>query len=371
MSKKIKILQFITLSEIGGAQTVLYRIIKHLPENFEITLICAKAGELVDMVKNLDKDINIVGIDELQRDLSFNLDSIVFKKVYSIIKQEQFDIVHCHSSKAGVIGRICGYLNKTPKIIFTSHGLSFNNHQGILKRSLYKTAEFISGKCCHNVVCVSEYDKNKLKSVVSKKKLIVIPNSVEQQSHPPSLSFLELRRGEKVKNQINILFVGRLSEPKLPELLIKCFVEFKNKNVKLQIVGDGPKFDLCKDLKNNFALQNIQLLGTQLDVKRFYSEADIFILLSRWEGLPMTIIEAMSFGLPVIASNVGGIPELIKNGYNGYLVDNKEKQIENCLNLLIQNQELRQYFAKNTLKKYKENYTIDNMIKQYLKIYLE
>ena len=382
---------------------VLFNIIKNLPDFFDITVVCSKGGEMVLMLKKLNKNIKIIELDYLQRELYLVKDVKVFWKIKELLKKEKFDIIHCHSSKAGVIGRLAGFFAKTPKVIFTSHGLSFNGRENFLIKNFYKAAEYVSGKCATKIVCVSNYDLEKMEKLVDKKKLYLIPNGVEEiknldlsanktnnQMHPvlKLIKFLAPESLPKVdvtpffvaetsrfrlqkKDKIRILMVGRLAAPKLPELLIEAISKISNENIEVQIVGDGPKMDICKKLANKLQMQNVIFLGTILNLAPYYEEADIFVLLSQWEGLPMTIIEAMAAKLPVLASNVGGISDLVKDKINGFLAENDADNVSEKLQILVKNENLRKKMGERGYLIYKDKFTVEKMVGDYLKLYLE
>ena len=329
---KKKLLLGITLSEMGGAQKIVYYIVASLPEeSFDITLVTAPDGELIKWIEELNQTrlspVRIQTLPSLQRKLSPGNDLKTFVALYRLIKAGKYDIAHFHSSKMGILGRWAAWLAGTPGIFFTAHGWGVYEYQRPLLQKLFGWIENLSSQLCSKVICVSEYDREMgiNRGWVNPAKVRILYNGVPE---PEAIT-------GKLKNELQLndetLIIGticRLAEPKDPLCLIQVFAELKQRAgsapeppLKLVIIGDGPLRENCLNLITSLGLsEDIFLLGTRDDARDLLNDFDIFVLFSKREALPVTIIEAMQAGKPVIASRVGGIPELIQNGINGYLI---------------------------------------------------
>lgn len=367
----IKILHVITLSEIGGAQTVLFNIVSclHQKDNILIDAACAPAGELVGRLR--DCGVKVYEMPELVRDISPAADWLALLKLRRLIAENKYDIVHCHSSKAGIIGRFAAKLAGVPRIIFTVHGWGVTSLQSWQKRILFGFAEKAAGMVSTDIVCVSQADFERGKDFVTSKKMTVIYNGVLK----PRGKNGRLRRIIDIGGKkIIIGMAARLKRPK--ESLF--FLETANKLRSIQglhfvLIGDGPQYGECAQFVKDHSLQNtVHLLGNRADLAELYAGMDIFVLFSSWEGLPMTILEAMMAGLPIVASNVGGVGEEIVDGWNGFLLDelNVEKAAE-LLMKLASDESLRRRMGENSRRRGEELFSIDRMVREYERLYLK
>ena len=377
---RIKILFVITLSELGGAQKVVYHIAAGLdPREFDITVTCAPGGELVNCLRNLHKGIMIVEIPELKRDISPANDLKAYFKLYALMKKNSYHIVHCHSSKAGILGRLAAWKAGVPKIIFTVHGWGINEYQSWLVRFLYTRAERLAGVRSTNVVCVSESDLLKARRLrlVTGDKLSVIYNGLPFPEKKEGLLHKEL--GIR-KDDIIIGTVARLAFQKDPLFLLevaeRMITRLKRDKINSQpcfvIIGDGPLRPECEKFINNKSLQrSVFLLGTREDAAELVQDFDIFVLFSRWEGLPLTIIEAMLAGRPVVANAVGGVSELVVHEETGLLIKKLDvNEAEKALLNLMSDPGKRLSMGQSGQLRALNLFNIDKMVEKYGELYL-
>jgi len=373
---KIKILFIITLSSWGGAPQVVYDIIKNLDkEKFSVDLACG-TGNGWQKMKELG--IRVIPISSLKREISIFNDFKTLFCLYFIIKRRHYDIVHCHTTKAGFLGRIAAKLAATKKIYFTVHGWGFYNREEYgWAEKLLIFLEKIAAKYSTKIICVSENDKKEgIKNRITKgDKFLVIKNGIEWKVKG---NREEARKKLRVKgNEIVFGMIGRLAYPKNPLMFLSAGKEILRKypKTKFILIGGGSLFKECKNfIKENRLENNIFLLGEKSpeETRELLLSFDVFVLTSRFEGLPLTIIEAMFAGLPVIATNVGGVGELVVNGQNGFLInpDSLEELVQKMI-YFIENPERRRNMGEKGQKIAKENYTLDKMIKSYENLYLQ
>lgn len=372
--KKIRILYVITLSELGGAQKILFYLVRGLlQDNFEITVACSPGGELVKWLKELDL-VKIVQIPQLRRSVSLLHDLSALWKLNRLIAGGSFDIVHCHSSKAGILGRAAAFLAGTKKIIFTVHGWGITPEQGRLKQLFYTAAEKAAAVISTNLVCVSKADFDwGLKNHIAPSKLTVIYNGVPHHSSFKT-GFLRAELGLGADDLL-VGTVCRLSAQKNPlyflELASDLLSVSNNPNIYFILIGDGPLRNKCENYINVNRLQErIFLLGSRENAASLMGDFDLFSLFSLWEGLPLTIIEAMLNKLPVLANITGGVPELVTDGETGFLIDigDKKKAIKKLIKLLGDS-ELRRQLGISGYNKAKRDFSLARMVRDYKMLY--
>lgn len=364
----MKIFYLITKSEAGGAQTHIYQLSKYFIEKGnEVAIMSYPGGWLEDEIAELR------GIFYHNEYLSNNLNPIrifkAMKKIRETIKDFKPDLIACHSTVAGFLGRLT-IRNKIPTI-FTAHGWGFTEGTSFLRRKLIPSAEKIAAHYCDKIICVSEYDRRLALryKIAPVEKLITIRNGIEILPRKNA----ELNAEKRAK--INIVFVGRLGRQKDPLLLIRGFNKLSSQlkdKTQISIIGEGPKRKkLEKFIKKNKLEEKIKLLGgiSREKVFEILRESDIFVLTSNWEGFPYTIIEAMSFGLAIIASEVGGIKEAINDNCGILVGKGDEEELKDALEKLLKNPSLIKKMGEKAKERVEKEFSLEKMLKNTAKIY--
>lgn len=372
---KERILHVITLSQWGGAQQVCYDIILNLnKDKFSVEVACAPGGELVNRLR--EQGIVVHTIESLKREVYPLNDLRALFALYRLIRKERYDIVHCHSTKAGLLGRIAAWLARTPKIYFTVHGWGFYNvgEYGRL-RPILIFLEKLAARLTDKIICVSENDKKQgmKKKIASKDKFVVIHNGINWNQTKKS----ENLRKEIGAGESDVIFgmVGRLAYQKNPLLFLEAagWVAQTHKQAKFVLVGNGVFYGDCRKFIDKNHLEKCAfMLGFRKDVPELLSNMDVFVLSSRFEGLPLTIIEAMFAGLPIVATDVGGVSELVHDQENGFLVQpDSAEELAAKMIYLIENPGERISMGKKSERIAKGNFTIDRMVQKYEKLYMQ
>jgi glycosyltransferase involved in cell wall biosynthesis len=335
MAKK-KMLHIQLLPLLSGVQNVMLQILDGLdPEEFEIYVACRPGGPLVDAVKA--RGYRYLPLPFLVRDISI-LDIAVFFQLLWLCRKYRFDIVHTHSSKPGLLGRIAARLMRVPLVIHTGHGAPFHDGQPDRLKRLYMRMERLGALFCHKMIFVNNYHrklylKHKL---IRPDKAVTIYNAVS----PEFLRSLEALP-QPLKNRQEPVVIGsvlRFSRQKnIVMTIIGCIrVCHARRDVRFIFVGDGEQFDLCKRMVATNRLQErILLPGWQNDTEQWLRQFDAFLLYSDYEGLPVSIIEAMYAGLPVIGSNLPAIAELVTPKTGWLIPAGKLEQLEAELHKII------------------------------------
>ncbi len=290
----------------------------------------------------------------------FNIFSAI-KQIHTVIEDVNPDIIHVHSTWAGLFVRLPYLFRKRKtKIIYQSHGWAFLMDTSNYKKNIYALVEKILSIPTDRIINISNYEQNQaVKYGLNKNKMVMIYNGVEDKI---SKSNLKLNWDE---NKINLLFVGRLDRQKGLDLFLDVYDKMKLENMHLYVIGTSVLDDnLPKSTKH------VTYLGwvDNKNIDAYYQACDVVIMPSRWEGFGLVAVEAMRNLKPVIASNVGALPELIKNNINGYIFDIKDDKILKKILLSINKNDL-QNLGKQARQIYLKKFTDSIFVKNIYKLY--
>lgn len=390
MSKKV--LFIITKSNWGGAQRYVYDLATHMPEDqFAVAVATGGHGALVEKLQ--ENNIHIVTIPHLERDINILNEIKATFALWNIIDTERPDIVHLNSSKIGGLGAFVVYCfrwwinlrekkNYWPSIIFTVHGWAFNEDRAPYARYLIRLIQWITTLMCDWVIIISNRDY--LQAIhlplVKRKKFILIPLGIPEESIvflPKALARAELAQYTQTKITKRTTLIGTVAEltkNKGLEYFIGALATMDtetNTQQRVVILGIGEDKEKLQNLIRAHALQDMIILGGFLPNAATYLKAfDLFILPSLKEGLPYTLIEAMHAGVPIVATHVGGIPDLIENNTNGIVVPPKNSEaLARGIKQLIADKKLRGQFAKESAKKVSTKFSFEAMIRHTIALY--
>ena len=342
----MKILQVITLSELGGAQSVVINLANKLSIEHEV-IVAAGAGD-GKMWELLSKNITQEHIPSLVRELSPLKEIKTMIALRMIYRKFHPDIIHLHSSKAGLLGRI---VFPRRKIVYTVHG--FDSIR--LAHRKFLPLERILQKRCSAIVGVSHYDKNNLIKEGITNNVSVVYNGIAKPIHLESSDPFQ-----SLATKPRVLCIARLSPPKNHDL----FLQIAKLLPEINFIWIGnleePTFEIPQ---NVFFMGNIPNAGSYIEY------ANLLILPSNYEGLPMVIIEAMAMSKPVIASNVGGISEIVRYNVNGYTLNNQADLFAEKIKLLLNKKDMYNDFCNASYLTYQSALTVEKMVEGYLAIY--
>lgn len=362
----MKILFFITRGDtIGGAQTHVLILANSLLKNGNQVLVCLGGVHSVfcDILEN--NQIPFVNIKEF--DNSINLISD-FKSLYSlkdIVNKFSPDILSVHSTKANYLARMLN-INKKYTLISTIHGWSFTDGTPFLFKYINLFVEKLTSKLSSGfiLVCKHDYELGKKHNIINNNYKVIyngVPDLYQEKSNDfGSMIIVMVARFDKQKNQFKLI----KSTYNIP-------------NVIVEFVGDGPNLEYCKNYVSKLNISDKYVFhGSSNNVKNILLKADIFALISNWEGFPMSTIEAMSLKLPILVSDVGGAGECVINGFNGYKVHTNisVSELENTVLFMISENQNLSKMGENSRKLYLENFTDYIMIEQtylYFKKFLK
>jgi glycosyltransferase involved in cell wall biosynthesis len=357
-----KILHVLTDTNIGGAGRYFFNLVSSMDKSrFEIVAACPAGGEL-------ERQIKLKGIPTFQLtggESSFS--KVHVREIYNIISKQKIDIVHTHASFSGrIAGKLAGC-----KVVLTRHGLA-RSDTGIINRGLtYLLSKMFTDK----IIAVSRAVKiNLIETGVPADMINIIHNGID-------LSSLEspkpvLRSKYKIPIDTPVVgIVARLVIEKGYEYALRAikYVKKEYPNVLLVVVGDGPQEHYLKSLCNELDLtKNVIFLGYKQNVENIVADFDVFVLPSVSEGLGLAMLEAMAIERPVIATEVGGIPEVIKHKYNGMLVPPKdEKALADYIIHVLSSPDEARTMGKNAKITIIERFSAKSMAKKTSDIYEE
>ena len=349
----------------------------HIPFIEELT----KNGFIVDIASNgtekFENVSNKYDISFTRNPLSFNnINS--FKQLKEIVYKNNYDLIHCHTPVGGVITRLVKmWLKKNDsKIIYTAHGFHFYKGSSYKNWLLFYNIERILSKWTDVLITINHEDyKIAAKKFYANRTVLIDGVGVDLTRFNPVSN--ERKKAIRNKNGLHesdiiLTYVAELSDRKNQEVLIQAMniISKSNSNVKLLLVGMGDNEQYYRDLIKKLGLENeVRLLGYRTDINELMGCSDIAVSSSRQEGLPVNIIEAISIGLPVVASSCRGNRDLIIDGYNGYLVsDNDPVEYSEKTIYLINNKEARKKLSNNNLKT-KQKYDVKIINRKLLDIY--
>jgi glycosyltransferase involved in cell wall biosynthesis len=360
-SPKKKLLYIITKSDLGGAQGNVYDLISNFHKDCEVFLAVGCHGPLTEDVGALGVPIYI--IPNLTRSIKLSGDYTAVEECISLINKIKPDIIHAHSSKAGLIARIAGWITKVP-IVFTAHGWAFTPGTPKVRRILALIAEQLLARLSGKLICVSASDRQLAKNsgVGNDITLGVIRYGIEN---------IPVFTPNLVQQPPRLIMVARFNEQKDQATLLKAIAQINHCDFHLDLVGSGVSLESCKTLAASLGiLDKVSFLGDRRDVPDLLTQSQIFILSTHYEGLPICILEAMRAGLPVVATSVNGIPEEIEDGKTGLLVPRQNPEaLADALSKLIQAPEVRQQMGKTAREKFLREFTVERMINETRNVY--
>ena len=341
----MRVLHVITLCELGGAQTVVANIANDICARHDV-LVASGEGD-GKMWQILDDRVKRVHCKHLIRKPSLFSDLRTIYDFRKLYKQFKPDIIHLHSSKAGILGRLAF---PAKKIVYTVHG--FDTVRFANRRFLF--LEKMMQRFCNAIVAVSYYDERNLLAEGVCKNVTTVYNGTQVL---PCKEPVALDIPKKYKK--TVLCVARISPQKNCDLFLK--VASLLPEYAFVWIGNQDDIDEHPD--------NVFFMGNLPNAAMYVSKSDIFMLPSNYEGLPIVIIEAMSLGKPVVASNVGGVSELVQNGVNGYALENKAEFFAEKISQILENPQMYESMSKASKEIYDKNFTVDKMVDGYKDVY--
>jgi glycosyltransferase involved in cell wall biosynthesis len=359
---------------VGGVDVYLRLILENInPEKIESIVVHGKND-----TQNIFYDQNKVKVNSykipIYRKISLIQDVSAIFQAYKIIKKERPNVIHCHSAKGGIIGRIIGRLLSI-KVLYTPHAFSYLSAESKWKCWLYLFIEkqFANKNSILVPTSVSEFNRGEKEVGYFLENIRLFTNSI------PQIKISSAAPIFKPGSNKYICSVGRPSYQKNIELMIQVFFEVrKTTSIDLVIIGVGLHSDRLKSVKQLISKLNLEHCVTLLDwteqknVWHIIQQSELYLSTSRYEGLPYSVIEALSLSKPCVVSDCDGNRDLIENDYNGFVIPN-ENILEYAMkiNLLLNDTRLLQLLSENAIKSFKKNYDLKKNIPILEQIYID
>lgn len=351
--------------DLGGAGIHLFDLVQGVrAAGANVTVFLGSQGLLSDRL--LEAGIPVIPLKRLRREIHPFDDVAAYYELRKFLLELKPDVVHLHSSKAGVIGRLAAKSLGIPAV-FTAHGWAFTEGVDTRKRYAYAHIERWMSKFTDHIIAVSDYDRSLALrlNVCAPNAITTIHNGVPD-SHRDTF---QSRRGHG--SLISLLMVARFDPPKDQMSLVRALSKVKATNWILHLLGDGTLKDEALKQVAKLGLQDrVKFHGNRANVPDYLANADIFVLVSDWEGLPLSILEAMCAGLPVIASDVGGVSEAVEDGQTGYLVPRgDESSLRTTIERLLGDACLRTAMGFAGRMRYEMCFSHESMLNSTMTIY--
>ena len=379
MRVRTKIAHVVTRIASGGVSSVLFSLMRiSAGSGYELTLIYGGESKLPEEYKLFIRKNNIrtIHIPYLKREIDPVNDFLAFWKLAYIFRREKFDIIHCHTSKAGFLGRLAAGLFSDATVFYMPHGHIFYGYFGKLKTSLFIFLEKIAARFTDKIITLSGNESAEFlrRGIGKKNQFAVVHNGIDTGYFSRAIGKKSKKRELKIERRSPVVTViARLEPVKGHGILIEAYgrvAELYPGSVCL-LAGDGTlKAGLKKMVKQLHLQDYFIFLGERNDISEILQISDLIVLPSLNEGLGLALIEALSAGKPVVASNVGGVAEIIINNKNGLLVPagNPEK-LSAAINTILGNPALARKFGNFGKIWAKKHFSEEKMRLSWLNIY--
>jgi glycosyltransferase involved in cell wall biosynthesis len=368
---RFRLLYLITKAELGGAQSHVADLVKGFASQYEVHLAAGAEGPLTEQARECSAQVHI--LPSLIRSVNPLSDVNAVKECIALTRRLQPDLIHAHSSKAGVVGRLAGRVTGIPTV-FTAHGWGFSPGVPRLRGILALRIEKAMAPLSERIICVSDFDyKLALQyGVGNLRSLRSVHNGIRPTSTETDTGTSGQEPDIRAKQPPRFIMVARFSEQKDQTTLIRALAKIED-DFHLDFVGSGPKLEECRTLAQSLGQsERISFLGDRTDVEALLGSSQCFVLSTHYEGLPISILEAMRAGLPIIATAVGGIGELVENNGTGILVSHgDEDALSKALRELIQAPKLRTALGQAGESKFQAQFTLQRMLEKIDGIYQE
>lgn len=322
--KRPRIAHVITESNLGGAQrNTLLSVRGLLGAGLDVELICGPGGPLPDEARASGAVAHLV--PDLVRPVDPVRDVRALRVIHRLCHRRRYDIVHTHCTKAGLLGRAAAWWAGVPIIVHTIHGAPFELRRDLRTR-VFLTLERLAARVTDRLICVGETFRRHVAGwgIGSEAKLVTIYSGLDFGALVPGRTVAETKRALALEDAWPIVgSVGRLTEAKALHYLIEAVAGLREKytRIRLVIVGDGPLRPALEAAAQRFGgAAAVTFVGERNDVADLLSAFDIYAMSSRWEGVGRAMTEAMLSGLPVVATDVGGVTELVVDGRTGLVI---------------------------------------------------
>ena len=354
------ILYVITRAEHGGAQTHILELLRASAGRYTVALVCGEVGFLTHEAKALG--IAVFHLPNLVVPVNPRKDLLALAQLANVIRRFKPNLIHAHSSKAGLLARIAARLCGIPSI-FTAHGWAFSEGASRPRKWIAMSSEWLAGRLGASIIAVSQFDRDLAlrHGIADASRIFTITNGIRDDSG---------RACPEAGSPPVIVMVARFT-PQKDHLTLLRALSTVLAPFRLWFIGDGPLIEQSRACAAQLGLlDRTEFFGDSCSVRDLLPSAHVFALISRYEGLPISILEAMCAGLPIVATDTGGVSEAVRNGWNGLLVGRaRENTLRDALESLLGDPGLRKSFGMHSRALFESAFTAGAMVERTIELY--
>ena len=373
-ARKIKVLRIIARMNVGGPAVQVSGLMRGFDqEAFEQELLTGFcAADEADYLEKVATDVEAIRVDGLGRSIKPRSDLTALFAIIKEIRHFKPDVIHTHTAKAGVVGRVASLLSGQKSMrVHTFHGHLLHGYFGTAKTKLVILIEKILARFTDQLLAVGKQVQDDLIAVG-------IGNSKKFEVMPPGLKLANVPTKEAARvelglqpNEIYCAFIGRITQIKRPDRFLDVAAKIKTDNVKVHFIvaGAGEKLQYCQDRVSSENLP-VTFLGWREDIEVVLAAADFVILTSDNEGTPLSLIQAGMVGIPVVATNIGSTNEIVVDGQTGFLTDLFVEQLAQAVTKLVSDSDLRAKMGAAGKQYTLARYGVERLVKVHQDLYL-
>lgn len=367
VAPRLRLLQITHDLDLGGLQQVIYNLCRTLDRSrFDISVLCLREKGL------FANDVEALGIPVyLLEQKERGADYFAFRKVAKLLRELRIDVIHTHNTQPFFDGTMAAMLAGVRTVIHTDHARAFPD------KLRYMVAEWAMALYAYRVVGCSEHTSRQLRRYekIPERKIVTIPNGIDGSRFELTIDRQAKRRELGIHEQGSVIGLAvRLSDQKGITFLLQAMPRIlaKHPDTTLLIAGDGDlRMDLEREAQELGIASRVKFCGPRKDIPELLKLLDFYVLPSKWEGLPMVILEAMAAGCPVVATDVGGNSTAVVNGVTGALVPPQDPAaLADAVIRLLDSPELQKRYAENGKNRFRERFSAETMARQYEHLYL-
>jgi glycosyltransferase involved in cell wall biosynthesis len=371
--QKVRVLRIIARMNVGGPAVQVSGLMRGFnQEAFEQELLTGFcAADEADYLENVATDVKAIRIDGLGRSIKPRADLTALFAIIKEIRRFKPDVIHTHTAKAGVVGRIASILSGHKSIrIHTFHGHLLHGYFGNAKTKLVISIEKILALFTDQLLAVGKQVQDDLiaAGIGNAKKFAVMPPGL-QLANVPTKADARLELGLE-PNEIYCAFIGRITQIKRPDRFLDVVAKIKANEVKIKflVAGAGEQLQYCQD---RVATENLPVtfLGWREDIEVVLAAADFVILTSDNEGTPLSLIQAGMVGIPVVATNVGSTNEIVVDEQTGFLTELSVEQLAQAIGKLASDSDLRAKMGAAGKEYTLGRYSVGRLVKDHQNLY--
>ena len=373
MAAQVKVMQIIARMNVGGPAVIVAELMRGLDKSaFEQILVTGYCDENEsDYLDTVATDIKAVRIAGLGRSVSLIADLKAFFGLVSLIRKYKPDVIHTHTAKAGVLGRLASLLAGRGAVrVHTFHGHLLHGYFNFaITKIVILIEKFFAARTSVLIAIGSKVKDDLIAAGIGRadKYRVFFPGLPA----PKSYSKVGAQQAIGISSEVlYCTFVGRLTQIKRPDRLLDVAAECKKRGVDLRflVAGEGELFESSKARCEREQL-NVTFFGWRNDIEQIFAASDLAILTSDNEGIPLTLIQAAQAGLPIVATDVGSISDIVINESNGYLTETSAVAIADAIEKLVRDEQLRKLMGQAGKARATQYFSLERMVKDHSDLY--